>query len=96
MQKWSDIQYRDFYDVPRIVVARQGEELFLFRSRFDDSNDEYVDYYEVYRMPVLAADELNGSWVGLEQRALAKLENIPLDGLPFSVTRRGVSGNDNF
>ena len=78
-----------------MVVAQNGDQTFLFNSKFDNSADDYVGFYEVYRMPELTADDLAGSWAGIEKRALEKLEDIPLDGLPFSVTRRDGADDDD-
>ena len=86
MDEWTDIQYRDFYDVPRMIVARKGEEARLFYSRFDEQSDEYLDFYAVYRMPLLSETELDGSWVGLEDQALERLDDLPIHDLPFSVS----------
>ncbi len=88
MQEWTDIHYRDFYDVPRVIVARMGDESFLFYSKFVEQLDEYTDFYEVYRMPLVAEADLDGSWVGLENKALERLQDIPVDELPFAVSRR--------
>ncbi len=87
MHEWTDIQYRDFYDAPRIIVACKGGDSFLFYSRFDDQLDEYSDFYEVYRMPPLADLSLDGSWAGLEKKALERLPDVPLGELPFEVRR---------
>jgi hypothetical protein len=88
MSDWSGITYREFWDVPRMVIARRGAGTYLFHSRFDESLDDYIDHYEVWRMPSLTADELRQSWVGLELRALERLPNIGLQQLPFEVTSR--------
>ena len=90
MSNLSQIMYRDFFDVPRMVVARRGDEMFLFYSRFDESADYHTDHYEVWVMPLLSEQQLEGSWDGLEGLALDQLPNIGLRDLPFSVPRRGV------
>ena len=89
MEDWSHITYRDFWDVPRMVLAKRGGETFLFYSRFDESADSHTDYYEVWVMPALTEPQLQGSWVGLEDLALSRLPNIGLRELPFVVPRRG-------
>ena len=89
MEEWSQISYRGFWDVPRIVIARRGDETFLFDSRFDDSADCHTDYYEVLAMPPLSEQQLRGSWSGLENLALGQLPSIGLHDLPFVVHRRG-------
>lgn len=86
MSVWTNI-HRDFYDVPRMVVATSATGTFLFWSRFDDEREEYNDHYEVWSMPPLSERDLSGSWVGLEQRALGKLPDISIGALPFIVER---------
>ncbi|KAF1714050.1 hypothetical protein SAMN06296416_1272 [Pseudoxanthomonas wuyuanensis] len=71
-----------------MVVARHGEDTFLFYSRFDDELDDYIDHYEVWRMPHLTDEELRESWVGLESRALESMPPVGLRELPFTVTTR--------
>jgi hypothetical protein len=44
------------------------ENYFIF-SRFDNNLDEYIDHYEVYRLPVLDTYELEGSWIDLEKKS---------------------------
>jgi hypothetical protein len=61
MSSWSNIHYREFWDFPRMVIATSAEGTFLFWSRFDEALDDYVDHYEVWRMPELAAADLSGS-----------------------------------
>ncbi len=64
-------------------------EYLPFSQPFDDSLDDYVDFYACYVMPVLSTEELEGTWVGLENRALDRLPNVPLNELPFELPRRG-------
>ena len=66
MPKWSLMVYRQLYDIPRIVVARDRSGTYLFWSRFDEAQDNYRDCYDVYRMPDLTDQELVGSWVGFD------------------------------
>jgi len=85
---WRVIEYREFYDVPRMIVAADDEGLYLFYSRFDQGADEYLRHYEVYRMPELKGEVLAGSWEGLELRALERKPDIALNELPFKIERR--------
>ena len=85
---WRVIDYRDFYDVPRMIVASNEEGVFLFYSRFDEKRDDYLEHYEVYRMPELKSEVLAGSWDGLERRALERGPDVALNDLPFTVKRR--------
>ena len=72
-----------------MVLAKRGDEAFLFYSRFDEIADSHTDYYEVWVMPSLPEERLHGSWVGLENLALSRLPNISIQDLPFCVPGRG-------
>jgi len=93
MTSWSVVAYRDFWDVPRMVVARNGDETFLFYSRFDEELDDFISHYEVWRMPSLTEEDLQGSWEGLELRALERMPDIGLRDLPFPFVQRGAKGD---
>ena len=88
MSKWSEIRYREFWDVPRAVIARHGADTFFFDSRFDEVQDGYLDHYEVWRLPALSEQQLRGSWVGLELLAIEQLASIGLRELPFEIPPR--------
>ena len=94
MSEWSQIAYREFWDVPRAVIAQRDGSLYFFDSRFDEDLDCYLEYYEVWRLPLLSAEQLAGSWVGLEDLALERLPNIGLRDLPFEVSSRNTPDAD--
>jgi len=82
--------YREFYEVPRKVIARDESGTYLFWSRFVEAHDDYRDFYDVYRMPPLSDREIRGSWVGLENRAIEHLGTIPTRSLSFDSERHAV------
>lgn len=84
----SIVQYRDFWDVPRIFVARYQDELFLFDCPFDEDVEDFPDSYKVYRMPALTHEDLAGSWYGLEAKAIGFLGEVPISKVQFDGTRR--------
>lgn len=88
MGSWQFQAYREFWDVPRMVVARNESGTYLFYSRFDDALDDYIDHYEVFEIPALTDEELRGSWIAIPNRALRRLPDVPLRQLPFEITRR--------
>jgi hypothetical protein len=88
MTRWRVIEYRSFYDVPRMIVASSDEGLFFFHSPSSDEIDDYAPHYEVYRLPMLDAALLPMSWENLEQQAVERRANIPLNNLPFTVERK--------
>jgi hypothetical protein len=71
-----------------MVVARDETGTYLFYSPFDEQLDDYVAAYYVCHMPDLSAEDLKGSWVGLELKAIERLPDIPIRSLPFDVTSR--------
>jgi hypothetical protein len=94
MSEWTQIMYREFYDVPRAVIARNNGFLYFFDSRFDENLDCYLDHYEVWRLPLLSNGRLADSWVGLEKLALERLPDIGLRDLPFEVSHRNTPDAD--
>jgi hypothetical protein len=88
MGSWQFQAYREFWDVPRMIVARDDSGTYLFYSRFDEGQDDYIDHYEVFEIPPLTDDELRGSWESLPAKALRQLADVPLRQLPFETTRR--------
>lgn len=94
MSEWSQIACREFCDVPRAVIAQRGGNLYLFDSRFDEDLDCYLEHYEVWRLPLLPAQQLAGSWVGLEKFALERLPDVGLRDLPFEVSSRDTPDAD--
>lgn len=46
-RNWLPIQYRDFYDVPRMVGVSYHGRLCLLDSSFDPEKDEYSDDFLV-------------------------------------------------
>jgi hypothetical protein len=78
-----------------MVVGRDETSTYLFYSPFDQRLDDYVDAYQVYRMPDLKPEDLEGSWVGLEDRAIERLPDIPIGSLPFDVTSRTLQDCDS-
>ena len=92
MADWIHAEYRDFEDVPRMMVCTNAQGTYYFWSRFDHAKGAYADYYEVYRIRPLSDSEACASWFGLETRALERLPDIPVDDFPFDVaTRRFLS-----
>jgi hypothetical protein len=88
MPRWVPFIYREFYDVPRTIVAADDQHTYLFDCPFDEVLDNYSPNYDVYLMPQLTNADLNGSWELLSQRAVGQLGQIPVGALRFDTTRR--------
>lgn len=83
---WLDVvEYRDFYDVPRMFVLRHAGTTYLFDSAFDDESDEYKPDYEVFKLPGIPGG--NSDWSNL--RALGEfVGRVPVSQVEFDETRR--------
>lgn len=93
---WLPIDYRDFYDVPRMIVVERGGQLYLFDAPFDDAADNYADRYAVYRLPESAREEIRSdSWVGLPA-AGQRVGDIPVSEVEFDETKRRLINDDVF
>ena len=86
--QWAMIQYRDFYDVPRIFVTNYQGQLYLFDCPFNDELDDYPDSYRVYQLPALTEAELAGSWEHLPERAISLLGVVTVTEVQFDPTKR--------
>lgn len=82
------IQYREFYDVPRVFVAAYDGVTFVFDASFDDGVDDYPDQYAIYTLPTVAAADLAGPWDALRSRAVRHLGTMPVSAVRFDPTRR--------
>lgn len=90
MDKLVQIEYRDFYDVPRIFVVSHGGSQILFECRFDDDLDDYAETYKVFLMPPQERLDLGGSWEHLSESATKFLGEIPVNAITFDETRRNA------
>jgi len=88
MSQMIKFAYREFYDVPRLIVVRRGAGTYLLDSPFDDAKDEYDTEYAVYLMPELNDSDLKGDWKRLKAKALRLLGKVPVSSIGFDKTRR--------
>lgn len=82
------IQYRDFWDVPRVFLTHVEGKNYLFDCPFDDSLEDYPTHYHVYEMPALSKLQLKGSWLNLRNLAIAEIGTVPVQSVHFDPTRR--------
>lgn len=88
MTEWAPIQYRDFWNVPRIFVTSYRGQTILFDCPLDDETEDFPDFYKVYLLPVLAPEVLADSWENLHTQAIATLGQIPISQVHFDSTKR--------
>lgn len=79
--------YRDFYDVPRMVLFTIGGQPYLLDCAFDSAAGEYSDEYVVYRMPK-GFHPPDRTWTEIPTLAEQKLGTMPVSALPLDPTRR--------
>jgi len=82
------IQYRGFWDVPRIFLARHQGQTYLFDCPFSEDLDDYPDVFKVYLIPDLTDVELPKDWTTLPKKAIRYLGEIPVAHVRFDPTRR--------
>lgn len=82
------ITYREFWDVPRVFLASYKGQTFLFDCRFDESEEDFKDHYEVHLMQALSPEDLSGDWQHLSERAKRHLGPAPIRNVVFDPTRR--------
>ena len=80
--------YRDFYDVPRMLVLRYRGLKLLMDSPFDGLSDEYSPVYSVYLLPAEVNEQELDSWVALPHLATQRIGEIPVDQVRFDPTKR--------
>src|SRR2546430_139491 len=94
MSPRAPIQYREFYDIPRLFVVEFNGFQFLFDGSFDESLDEYPEEYAVSLLPNLTQKELEGSWEHIHERPLRKLGRVPLNAVQFDPSKRKSIATD--
>ena len=83
---WAQIEYREFWDVPRLFIVRYKARVYLFNCRFEEALDEYPDKYKVYLF-----DEDKIASTNWEEEITADtpyLGEIEIKNVKFDVTRR--------
>jgi hypothetical protein len=88
MSSWADIDYRGFWDVPRIFFVRLDGQLYVFDCAFDDDTEDYPETYQVYLMPQIPAEDLPQDWTTLPSRAIRRLGEVPVASVKFDPTKR--------
>ncbi|MBZ5508456.1 MAG: hypothetical protein LAO78_23610 [Acidobacteriia bacterium] len=83
-------KYVDFYDVPRIIMFRYHNHLFLLASHFDEVRDDYEDNYSIETLPLWVEQKVaDSSWQVLEEDIGARLlGEISVKDVVFDHTKR--------
>jgi len=83
MSNLVPIEFRDFWDVPRMFIARHQGTTFLFDCPFDEKRDDFSENYSVYLFPHLEDDDLPDDWSTLPSRSERCLGEIPVSRVQF-------------
>jgi hypothetical protein len=94
MSNHAGIQYRGYWDFPRIFLTRFEGKTFLFDCAFDEALDDYPDAFRVFLMPELRDEELPKDWTTLETKAIRFLGEVPVSRVQFDETRRQSISTD--
>jgi hypothetical protein len=82
------IQYREFYDLPRMFIVRYGAGTYLFDCVFDEQADDYSTQYSVYRLPESAVPrERDASWAELAMKG-EDVGSVAVTSVRFDATKR--------
>jgi hypothetical protein len=95
MTPLSIIQYRDFYDVPRLFVVRHKNRLILFECPFDDATEDYDLVYNIYDL--VSNDERvvhESDWRPLLSQDKRLLGSVPINDVQFDSTQRRSINSD--
>lgn len=85
MQSWCPMQYRDFNDVPRMVLFNWKGERYLLDCPFDDAKDDYPDCYGVYLLDRNTAAPADWTGFSLDGKVLGQ---VRVTDIVFDETRR--------
>jgi hypothetical protein len=86
--EWANIQYCDFYDVPRIFVFEVRGRRLLADCPFDHKLDEYSSVYKLFELPSGYEPSQGQSWAGLREHAARVLGEVEVADVIFDVTKR--------
>jgi hypothetical protein len=86
---WVPFHYREFYDLPRIILFEHQGHTYLLDCQFSEKLDEYPDVYDVLEMNLdLTAARAVHDWGGLRGRAVRELGKVAVKDVRFDATLR--------
>jgi|HubBroStandDraft_2_1064218.scaffolds.fasta_scaffold00704_21 hypothetical protein len=90
MNKMAKFSYRDFYDVPRMMILNHNGRKILLDCEFLDSEDEYSSMYKVYILPPDIDEDREESWESMPARSIRYIGEIPVQRFVFDRTKRAA------
>lgn len=88
MSQWAPIQYREFWDVPRVFLVPYQGKWFLFDCPLDETTEDFPATYQVYVIPEPTGEELGGSWDKLHEKAIHNLGEVAISAVRFDPSKR--------
>jgi len=86
--RWVPFIYREFYDVPRMIVFEESGHWYLLDGSFDENLDEYPPDYQVFELPGAIVSNLPTNWGDLPALALRRLGVVAVTSVRLDETRR--------
>lgn len=86
--RWVPFIYREFYDVPRMIVFEEYGRCYLMDGRFDENLDEYPPDYQVFELPIAVFSNIPTNWEDLPAHALRRLGVVSVATVRLDETRR--------
>ena len=90
MNQMAKFNYRDFYDVPRMIILNHKGQKVLLDCKFDDSLDEYPSTYKVYILPQDINELGETSWESMPTRAVKYVGEIAVKQLILDHSKRAA------
>jgi hypothetical protein len=85
---WIPFDYRDFWQVPRLIVCTLSGVEYMLDSEYDEKTNAYAPIYKVYRLPEIPDPrQLAAEHPPAEEEPFF-LGEIPVSGLSFDPTLR--------
>lgn len=81
-------EYRDFWDVPRLIVCTVDGTEILLDSEFDESLEQYASHYKVYALPPELDSASMNAWADLPSSEATYLGSVPVSEIEFDPSRR--------
>jgi hypothetical protein len=96
MSDWLPIRYRGYWDVPRMILVRHANRLYLLDCPFDHELDEYPDHFTVYQLPNIGDGDTPDDWTTLPGCAVRVVGEVPVTAVTFDPTKRAAIRADMF
>jgi hypothetical protein len=81
-------RYCDFWDVPRLVIVKYRDKLFLLGSYFDEALDDYDEAYTIEIVPQWVEQRIESSWDFLKEIERCVVGTVPVKEVVFDKTKR--------